>query len=438
MQPVPPTVALHGGRLRAAAATLCLLASAAIAQTENTPDIPESAPRILIDRSLTQHAVRLVSIGPETVELTDSDGHVMSLARSKVLALVPPLTELDQPVIEDRVVNVKTPETDKTRPYGRLDLVDGQSLPGMLTTASPGAAPAEKDHLAWTSKLFGVLNVPLDNVSAVLLLPDRVDWPRPAAPRSEDVAILINGDRAEGFVSSLDASVKLEKSGKISELPVARVAEVQFANPPKPPDGVWVWLYDGTAVALSQLAADSSGRCTISSRIAGASKQAGVSMDSNDLRAICFDTGSLRPLAPMAATVSESRAGGPGSRRWTPPLRIDDVHGAPLNAADIELPGPMTVEWTLPQGAATLGTVAQLPPSARVWGDCELIVESLNGTRSTPLAKVHLSGASPSAEISVPLAGAGKVRMTIDPGPSGPIQDRVVLRRPMVLVETKH
>jgi hypothetical protein len=39
--------------------------------------------------------------------------------------------------------------------------------------------------------------------------------------------------------------------------------------------------------------------------------------------------------------------------------------------------------------------------------------------------------------VSVVVAGASKLRITIDPGPSGPIQDRVVLRRPVVLVEGK-
>jgi hypothetical protein len=72
-----------------------------------------------------------------------------------------------------------------------------------------------------------------------------------------------------------------------------------------------------------------------------------------------------------------------------------------------------------------------------VWGDCELIVESVAGSKITPLAKARLSGSDPSFEINVPLDGAAKLRMTIDPGPSGPIQDRVVLRRPLVLVNAK-
>jgi hypothetical protein len=172
-------------------------------------------------------------------------------------------------------------------------------------------------------------------------------------------------------------------------------------------------------------------------RLAGLAKQPTASLDANDLRAVCFDAGSLRALSSAPYTVTDSKQG-TMPRRWIPPLKIADTHGSPLGAADIEIPGPMSVEWTLPAGSARLGTTVELPPSARVWGDCELIIEGVAGSKASQLSKVHLSGSTPSADVSVPLAGAGRLRMTIDPGPSGPIQDRVVLRRPVVLVDAKH
>jgi hypothetical protein len=211
---------------------------------------------------------------------------------------------------------------------------------------------------------------------------------------------------------------------------------VRFANPPKPGPGVYAWLHDGTVAAASELSVDSSGRCTLVGRFAALDKQPSATMDANNLRAVCFDAAALRPLASCPWAVSESRG---ASRRWIPPLKVADANAAPLGAADIELPGPMRVEWTLPPGATRLGTIAELPPSARVWGDCEVIVEAVSGSKAAELARAHLSGASPTAEISGALSGATKLRVTIDAGPSGPIQDRVVLRRPLVLVDTgKH
>jgi hypothetical protein len=421
-------------------AAALLASSPALAQPEPSPETPnEATQRVLIDRTLAERPVRLVSITGDTIQVTDSAGRTVSLPRSQVLALIPPLTELDQPAIEERTINQQLPPSERAKVYGRLDLIDGQALPGGLAAASPSSdkPPDKPDQLSWNSKLFGRITLPLDSVKTLVLVPDRADL-RPAAGTKDDTVILLNGDRAEGFVAGIGASIKLEKSGKTSDLPITRVAAVQLANAPRPPEGAWVWLYDGTAIAASQLTIDSAGHTSVAARLAGQSKQPIATLDANDLRAICFDAGSLRALAASPVTVVDAKPGtGPAQRRWTPPLKVPDAHGTPLGAVDIEIPGPMTVEWSLPPGATRLGTIAELPPSARVWGDCELIVESVNGSKTTPLAKVHLAGSTPSAEISVALNGATKLRMTIDPGPSGPIQDRVVLRRPVVLVEGK-
>jgi hypothetical protein len=391
---------------------------------------------VLVDRALAQRPVRLVSISADTIEVSDANGHVQTVSRSQVLALIPPLTDLDQPVVDEHQLTQRMPDAERQRPVGRLDLVDGQTLPGVLSSGAPSRPGDKGERLVWASKLFGPVSLPLEAVGTVLFAPDRADLLHPGPTPLEDTVTLINGDRAEGFVAGVDASVRLEKGGKTSQLPVARVVAIQFANPPKPAQGAWVWLYDGTAAAVSEVSADSAGHVTITGRLAGLAKQPQASMDANDLRAISFDAGALRPLAGAPLTVSEPHlATGPAPRRWIPPLSVPDNHGAPLGAVDIEIPGPMTVEWTLPHGASRLGTTVEMPPSARVWGDCELIVESLAGPKTTQIAKVHLCGESPTADLSLAITGASKLRMTIDPGPTGPVEDRVVLRRPVVLVE---
>src|SRR5262249_55073829 len=155
---------LGAGAAAMLAATGASLAQpASVGQPEPSQDVSESAPRILIDRTMGQHPVRLVSISAESVEVTDPDGRVITLRRSQVLALVPPLTQLEQAVIEERVVGSQLPE--KVRPLGRLDLVDGQSLPGTL--ASP--AKPEQDRITWGSKLFGTVTLSLESVSTAIL-----------------------------------------------------------------------------------------------------------------------------------------------------------------------------------------------------------------------------------------------------------------------------
>jgi hypothetical protein len=426
-------------------APLALLAAsspAALAQPEPQDPAPyEATQRVLIDRTLSQRPARLVSISADTIEFTDAAGRVQTMPRTQVLALIPPLTQLDQAVIlEVQALTGRMPAAERVRIYGCVDLVDGQALLGMLDAASQSAGAdkpkpgAKVDKLAWSSKLFGPLTLPLDSIRTVLLSTEHTGLLVPGGAPAQDTVDLLNGDRVEGFVAGIDSSVHLEKSGKVTELPISRVGAVQLANPSKPAEGAWVWLHDGTSAAASQLLVNSAGHTTLVGRIAGLAKQPAAALDANDLRAICFDAGAIRALASCPGVVSSA---GDLARRWTPPLKIADPHGTPLGAVDIELPGPMTVEWTLPLGAARVGTTLELPPSARVWGDCEVLVESVTGAKAAQLTKAHLNGSQPTAEVSVVVAGASKLRITIDAGPSGPIQDRVVLRRPVVMVEGK-
>jgi hypothetical protein len=397
---------------------------------------PELAPRILIDRGLAQRPVRLVSVSADSIEVVDAAGRTQPIPRNQILAIIPPFADLDPPVVEERVPGAKPPETEKTRPFGRLELIDGQSIPGALEVTAtdaqqepaPKAAQGKDESLTWNSKLFGVFTLPLESISTLILAPDKADISGP--PPAEDTVILSNGDRSEGFIASIGASIHIEKGGKVADVPTSRVAGVHLANALKPARGPWIWLSDATAVAASMLAIDSAGRATVAANIPGAAAQPTAIIDANDIRAICFDMSALRPLAACTAAITPSP-----SRRWTQPLKIADTRGVPLGATDIELPGPMTVEWTLPLGATRLGMTIELPPSARVWGDCDVSVESISDRRTAPLAKERLNSAHAVADINVALTGAAKVRLTLAPANNSPIQDRVVLRRPIVLVK---
>ena len=146
---------------------------------------------------------------------------------------------------------------------------------------------------------------------------------------------------------------------------------------------------------------------------------------------VVFDSARVRALATIPwASVGPS----PGStRRWTPPPITGDPARAALFAADIELPGPMTVEWDVPHGARVLAGDAELPPSCRVWGDCTLSVRAGDGA---VLWEQRLSGEKPEATFRLDLPqGLSRLRMIVDPGANGAVQDRVVLRAPVMLVD---
>ncbi len=421
-------------------ATIPLLASLLLTQPTTPEAPPEPLERVLIDRTLSHQAVRVSSIDATTVRIIDAAGRSQALARADVLALLPPLPQLDPPHIPDPAplprptrinrfpIQEPAPTNAVAPAMGRLELTDGQVLPGALT-------PGGKDEsVAWRSNLWGPLEVPLDNIATIVTNTKRFDAAAEAFRPTEDGVLLANGDRLEGFVASVTTDVKLEQGDKVTSLPLTRIDGVRLANPVRPAPGAWVWTAD-TAAAVSQITLNTSGAYTLAGRIPGATSQPTATEPGESIHAVCFDAGALHALAAMPMTVPPPRDD--PARRWTSPPSITPGL-TPLGAADIELPGPIRVEWTLPRGATRFSAILELPPSARLWGDCEAVIEAVGpSNNAVPLAREPLNQSRPTAVVNAPLSNATRLRITIDPGPSGPIQDRVFIRRALVLAPAR-
>lgn len=390
-------------------ASLAGVAPSARADLPRSDD--ESIPRVLLDAKLNATLVRLVSISPESVTVRGESGKPTTYARASVLAILPVVEGPTQDV------GLVAPEQDLAAPPGRLELVTGELLPGVLSSR-----PAGGEALAWESHLWGRVEIPLERAGFVLLQPQS-----PYASRrptgSADSGVLANGDTIEGFVAGLGETLRMERDHAASNLPVGRVVSVSFANPPLPAPGDWCWLHDGSAVEVTTLELSANGEL----RIAGAGGvRAGLR--AGELRAVVFDSGRLVPLSRLPLLVGDANP----ARAWTEPPVVGDWREASAFAADITLPGPMTVRVPIPKGATRVGGEALLPANSRVWGDCEVLIGRVGETPT----RIHLNGETPEAGFSVELTGAegGQLEITIDPGPSGPVQDRVILRRAMVMI----
>jgi hypothetical protein len=387
---------------------------------------------VLVDRTLARRNVQLLALEPQSLRVIDEQGRTQTLPRAEVLAILPALTELDAPFVPEPVRRQRRPNQSGSgnqpampQVTGRLELTDGQVLPGTISTGSG------KDTIGWNSKLWGSIAVPLENTAAVVITPDRFDALLAGNRSAQDLVLLRNGDRVEGFLMSVDATmVRLEKANRTSELPLARVDGILLANPVKPGSGTWAWVA-GAAVAISDISIDDAGSCTMTGRLPGTKSQPSATLKAEAVEAVCFDAELLRSLASMPFEVPT----GDDGRRWSQAPTITTPN-APVGASDIELPGPMRVEWTLPKGVTRFSTTLELPPSARLWGDCEVVVEVLNTAGApTQIVKAPLNQATPQAVINTPVTGAAKLRVTVNPGPSGPIQDRIVIRRALLLMK---
>lgn len=406
---------------------LALLAPVVIAGGECVQPVSEvSEPplRLFIDTSLNERYLRLVSISEEGIMAREENGKTVQLSRSEVLA-VAPLVVRGPVMPSGTVLNVwRDPTLRDTEPLGRCDLVDGQVLPGRVW-----AAGSTSDALGWESRLWGHMSVPIEAVSVLTLRPGgsgRRDGHR------DDVVWFVNGDRAGGFVSGISTIITLEADGKRTDFPAERIAGIGFANPPVAPQGTWIWLYDGTVAAVSSLRVTRDNFAFVEAAMPSMNRGPDAKLAADELRAIAFDAARMSPLASLPLSVASSQG-----RRWTPAPIVADIRAAPLGAADIELPGPMVAEWALPKGAARVSALCELPPTCRVWGDCELFVELSIGGETRPLWRSRINAGSPEVRFNVLLGGAGdgsRLRLRLDPGENGPIQDRLVIRRAVVLV----
>ena len=357
---------------------------------------------LLIRRDMRVQTVEVAQIGQRLVFREDGGGWA-SVAIDRCVALL-------------RTDTLITP-----RHQGWLTLTDGQSFPGQ---ALSGARVAE-DAFVWNqSSWLGRMEVPLDHVASVVFDPGTTV---PTAGE-QDVLLLVNGDRVEGFITALGDPVSLELrddgNGSTSiELPLDRVRAVRMVSPPRKPSGQRLWLVDGTIVDVERVVLGDDGYY----RFEGISftEQDSVRVAPAGVAAVLFDPSALVPFASL----QPRRVEGPPMRYVVPRPEVRDGRAA-LGLFEVEFRGPLAAHYVLPSGATYFGAEARLPEPARPWGDCVLSIRD-NGQE---IFTARLNAETPTAVIGVRLTGS-MLTVEVAEGSGGPIQDRVVLVRAMILVE---
>jgi hypothetical protein len=188
-----------------------------------------------------------------------------------------------------------------------------------------------------------------------------------------------------------------------------------------------VWLDDGTIAAIRALSSRGEDRVLIT---LPEGQSAEYELDA--LRGIAFNAARIIPLSTLTPT-SQAPV---GDRLHAEPVaRMHHPNDLGVGAAvtfgawDLELPGPMSVTYQLPEGVQRLALTAALADDTAPWGDCELVFAD----ESRELVRIHLSQSQPSAPVNVTVT-AGTLTITLEPGAYGPIKDHVVLRRAMLLM----
>lgn len=343
---------------------------------------------------------------------------------------------------------------------GTLQLVDGQLLTGSLVLATIGRSPPA-DTLLWSCTLLPEgqreVHVPLEQVRLLQLHRSDENKRAASAPvdASIDRAVLANGDALEGFASAVWENGRLAlameaQAGAAVRVPAERLTSLRLAEDAATSgqhaqagnEGMLVWLADqtvrATALAIEgdQALLGWAGVEHEKKPAEGTQAIASVRLAASSIRAIAVQPAAITGLALLPVV---STACGDG-RRWCPPLVVSGQVSASLGAADIELPGPMSVTMSLPQDARTIAAIAELPESCRELGTCDLVVLVGEEGKMVEAARLTLSGANPVQPLRVELAAnkqsgaasAKLIMLTLEAGADGSVQDRVLLRGGLV------
>jgi len=326
---------------------------------------------------------------------------------------------------------------------GWIELTDGQRLVGR--PAAAGGSGGGKDQVGWEHERFGTVWVDLDKVSSLRMPGADKRVAPPAAAQGADLVVLANGDRMEGFIEKfegtggnlvIDSGTRGGSQPRHTSVPSDEVALVLLSNPRKAPaPGMRVWLTDGSIVNLESVQSDAAkGRLTLTARsLSTGAGQGAASIELAELLALTTDSSALTSLASLPPT----RQWPIGDRRRGDSVEIGPP--GPLGAADIVLPGPMGVEWRLPAGSRRIAGQAVLEERSWTWGDCVVTVSVVrDGRDPVELARARVNASRPVLDFNAELPATAtddRLRISVDPGEHGPIQDRIVLRRTLILAK---
>ncbi len=322
---------------------------------------------------------------------------------------------------------------EQRSPVRMISLTDGQVIRGSITD-SPSPDTLALSVVAGTS-MHGDARISLERVLSV------GDEPYTGLMRGrdgadEDTITTRNGDELSGFIESIGTTTIITSAGVRIPIETARIGHMLIANPPERVPGVYVRTTDGLVVRTESFDFDFQQPIMVT---VGAES---LGMGDDARTTWIFDPGAARgievvdPGSRVAALceIAPESIEPMGERDWTPAPSV--MLGADQHAVlgSIDLHAPLRAVYPVPEHASRFA--CELVAPINTWTDCVARVTAVgyDGTRTELLAQ-RLSAEQDRASVNTVLGeGTARIEFEIDPGAYGPIQDRVIVRRPRVVV----
>ncbi len=330
-------------------------------------------------------------------------------------------------VSSDELVGAPLPEPSPVR---LISLVDGQTIRGSVMS------PKIEEYLAITmmagTTVHGDAHIPLEHILRI-----RDQHPSRNLDQREildDLVVLRNGDRLSGFIESLGSQVQIALDDSVIDVDINRIDHLYVANDAESVPGIYLRFADEEvlrAIGFSYM-----NQTPISVQVDPESLgledtgNADWRFESGTLTSIQIEDETERvvPLVELEAQIDPI-----GDRDWTPSPRVLHTNASHPAMQSIDIPSPSQITYTLPDKTHRFACDFETP--LEIWTDCvvRVIVEHRGKTSALFEQRLNHDQSSASINIELPRAATSLV-IEVDPGEHGPIQDRVIMHRPRLLV----
>lgn len=353
-----------------------------------------NAPHLIVDERLNAIPVQVISITSDSVTVRTLTESSRILPLSEVFAIVLSRTGTGLTMAPGAAPHV-------------LRLRDGRVYRGELNREETSGA----ESLVFRSVGAGNVQTTLEDVASIEFSPEATAHPRP----TQDTVRFANGDLANGFVERVGSTVIVSGDSGVRTFELSTIRAIDFANPPIRASGMILRTADETIGCRSVLM-PTGGGVTIS----GIEDTQPPSIEIHSVVSIIPDASRFVALSDLTVAAHD--------RTTDPPRQLQ--RGA--IGKDIEITGPVTVRWTLPEDARMVAGEMTLPESCRDWGDLNYRVSTGGGNE----VRGRLNGSSHTTSFVLHVAsGEKELALTIESGEGGPIHDRIRLSRAMIAVD---
>jgi len=288
--------------------------------------------------------------------------------------------------------------------------------PGMLIlndgTRFTGWPESTSDELLWLNWWCGTVEPDTDQIVSI----NRFDTKQPDTATSDDIVRLRNKDRVTGLVMGIGSIVTIDTSESTTlEIPIDRIDSIALVNPVRESAGTIMWLPPGDKVRIEEYLYGPGTGLMTSGR---------EPLQPGNILAIAPDANRIVPLSSCDSAVETLDD---MIRYQLPEPEISSGNWS-LDAAPIEIRGPLRVVWNLPERDMGFVATMTIPHQYRRLGSVDIVIR--DGSRS--VLEHTLDARNPSVDVAVNIR-SDRLVMELDEGKSGPLQDVVRVDRGLLL-----